>query len=82
MDLGPKTLRLCTVPDDCTINKNMEYMVSPETRALVAGSPMARDDNGILRIIKSEEPVPLDMRFYLDAVDVKPGEPVAYITFT
>ena len=65
MDLGPKTLRPCTVPDDWTFNKNMEYMVSPETRALVAGSPMARDDNGVLRIIKSEEPVPRDIRYYI-----------------
>jgi hypothetical protein len=87
MDIGLDDLELCTVPMKWIFNKNMEYMVSPETKALVCGSSStALDDNGVACIIEAEGPVQVqrnDMSYYIDEVTVTvetPGEPIVVIT--
>jgi hypothetical protein len=55
MDMGLDDLELFTVPMKWIFNKNMEYMVSPESKALICGSPStALDDNGVACIIEAE----------------------------
>jgi hypothetical protein len=75
MDLGLDNLELCAVPRKWAFNKNMDYMVSAETVALVCGSPMSLDDKGVPRVIRAEEPVQReDMSRYLTDVSGGPGE--------
>jgi hypothetical protein len=84
MDLGLEDLQLCTVPGDWTFNKNMDYMVGPETEALICGSPMSIDDKGVPRIIKAETTPQVqrkDMSRYLDVMVLEPGE-VGFVYMT
>lgn len=77
-----KNLELFTVPEKWTFNQNRDYMMSPEIKALLCGSPMSIDNKGIPQVIK-KEPTPVqreDMSRYLDVVNAKPGELVAYMT--
>merc|ERR1712232_915844 len=83
MDMGLENLQLCTVPKKWKFNKNMDYTVDPETKALFCGSPMSIDDKNAPRVINAEKPAQVqrkDMSRYLDVIDVKPGEPIVYIT--
>lgn len=78
MDLGLEKSKPCTVHREWTFDKNMEYTVCQEVKALFCGSPMALDDKGVPCIIK-EKPKEVqreDMSRYLDKVSVKPGERV------
>jgi hypothetical protein len=77
MDLGLENSTPCTVPRDWTFNKNMDYTVNPEAKALFCGSPMSLDDKGVPRIINTEKPIQVqreDMSRYLDVVTVKPDD--------
>lgn len=79
MDMGLENLQFCTLPNGWKFNGGLDYTVSPRTKALFAGSPMAVDDDGVARITLPEEPVKMkpDMSYYLDKVE--PG-PVCYFT--
>ncbi|CAB9531226.1 expressed unknown protein [Seminavis robusta] len=83
MDLGLTNSTPCTVPKEWTFNKNMDYTVSSDIRALFCGSPMSVDDRGVPRIINTKKPTKVpreDMSRYLDVVIAKPGEVLAFMT--
>ena len=67
MDMGMDYLQMCTVLKGWKFNTNMDYIISPETRALICGSPIAIDSNGSPHIIKTKKPEQRkDMSRYLD----------------
>ena len=81
MDMGLDNLQFCTVPEKWKFNQNKDYLMNPETRSLVCGSPMALDDKGVPRVVFPEESEPArDMSRYYDFVEVKEGEVLCYET--
>jgi len=73
-------LQFYTVPKKWRFNEKMDYVMKPETRSLICGSPMSFE-NGVPRVLVAEEPVVdrRDMSRYLDVVDPHDG-PLVYET--
>jgi len=80
MSMGMDDLQFYTVPKKWRFNEKMDYVMKPETRSLICGSPMSFE-NGVPRVLVAEEPVVdrRDMSRYLDVVDPHNG-PLVYET--
>ena len=67
MDMGIHNLQFCTLHPYWKPNPDMCYKVSAKCKVCFAGSPMAIDDNGEVRILSPKEPVrkKQDMSRYL-----------------
>mmetsp|Transcript_18195 Transcript_18195/g.43969 ORF Transcript_18195/g.43969 Transcript_18195/m.43969 type:complete len:395 (+) Transcript_18195:755-1939(+) len=73
MDMGIEDLQFLTVPKKWKFNNNMDYVMSPQTKSLVCGSPMAVDKKGVPYIVETKKPAKPDMSRYLDRLDPNAG---------